>query len=155
MTAIEKRNYKIKLHQYAVEIIRGRIAEIMISIENAQASANSEEKSSAGDKYETSRAIGHLQKDMHAKQLAANNRELAALLSIDCEMLYHSVTAGCVLSCSSFSFFIAAGLGKINFEGENIYFLSPGAPFTRSILHKKTGDIINFNNEKMMINAIY
>jgi hypothetical protein len=39
-------------------------------MESAQQSANSEEKSSAGDKYETSRAMGHLEKDMHARQLA-------------------------------------------------------------------------------------
>ena len=152
---MEKRKYKIKLHQHAVEIIRKRTADTMLLIKNAQASANSEEKSSAGDKYETSRAMSHLEKDMYAKQLAANNRELAALLSIDCDTLYHSVMTGCVVNSNDISFFIAAGLGKITFEGRNIYFLSPGAPFAKILLNKRAGDGFIFNNEPMIIEEIF
>ena len=46
-----------------------RITVSETAMKNAQESANSEDKSSAGDKYETSRAMGHLDRDMNAKQL--------------------------------------------------------------------------------------
>ena len=45
-------------------MIKQRIAAATLAIENAQSAANAEEKSSAGDKYETSRAMSHLEKDM-------------------------------------------------------------------------------------------
>lgn len=155
MTVLGKRKHKLKLHQIAVKIIRDRIAEILISMENAQESANNEEKSSAGDKYETSRAMNQNEKDMHSKQLAANNLELATLLSIDCNSVYHSVKTGCVVTSNGISFFIAAGLGKINFEGSNIYFLSPGAAFAKSLLNKVAGDRFIFNNEQRIIEDVY
>ncbi len=155
MTVIEKIKYKKSLHQYAVEIIGQRIAEAKLLMENAQAAANSEEKSSAGDKYETSRAMNQLEKDMHAKQLAANNLELAALLSIDCDRLYDSIATGSVVVCNKISFFIAAGLGKISFEQKDIYFLSPGAPVAKLLFNKVIGDTIVFNNEQIMVKDVY
>ena len=155
MTATERKNHKKKLHQHAVGIIGQRISETKLLMENAQAAANTEEKSSAGDKYETSRAMNQHEKDMHAKQLAANNWELAALLSIDSDSLYSSVAAGSVVDCNEISFFIAAGLGKILFEQKDIYFLSPGAPVAKLLFNKVIGDSIVFNNEQLMIKDVY
>lgn len=124
-------------------------------MENAQASANSEEKSSAGDKYETARSMSQLEKDMHAKQLGANNRELAALLGVDHETLNNSVAQGSVVVCKEISFFIAAGLGKISFEQKDIYFLSPGAPVAKLLFNKVAGDRFVFNKEQMIIEDVY
>ena len=92
MTIKEKLRYKKELHQYCVEIIQQRINAAVQAMQNAQEAANSEEKSSAGDKYETGRAMNHLEKDMHARQLAANKNELAALLAVDNNTLHATVT---------------------------------------------------------------
>jgi hypothetical protein len=155
MTGSEKRSFKKRLHQHAVELIRQRITDVKRSMDNAQASANQEEKSSAGDKYETSRAMSQLEKDMHAKQLAANNNELAALLSIDCNTLSHSVETGTVVVCKDFSFFIAAGLGKIYIDGKAVYFLSPAAPVAKLLFNKVAGDGFIFNKEKTTMIDIF
>lgn len=48
--------------------IEERITITKLAIANAQEAANSQDKSSAGDKYETGRAMGHLEKDMYARQ---------------------------------------------------------------------------------------
>ncbi len=124
-------------------------------MQNAQDAANSEEKSSAGDKYETGRAMSHLEKDMHARQLAANKNELAALLAVESNLLHLSVTTGSVIICDENSFFIAAGLGKITFKNKVLYLLSPNAPVAKSLLNKITGDRINFNNKEMTINEVF
>ncbi len=68
-------------------------------MEDAQQAANGEEKSSAGDKYETSRAMGHLQKDMHARQLAEQAKELAALHAVNVDLLYDTMATGAVIEC--------------------------------------------------------
>ena len=155
MTNAEKIKNKLQLHAHAVAMIRQRIAEARSAMENAQASANAEEKSSAGDKYETSRAMNQLDKDMHAKQLAANNQELAALLSIDTGKLNMIVEPGSVVEFDHFAFFIAAGLGKIHFMGKEIYFISATAPVARSLFNKGAGDKIEFNKEQLVIKHVY
>ncbi len=151
----EKIAYKKKLHQHCITIIKQRMNAAMESMQNAQAAANSEEKSSAGDKYETSRAMSHLEKDMHSRQLTANQLELAALLTVDCNKIYTSVLKGSIVNCNEITFFIAAGLGKISFEGETMYVLSPNAPVAKSLLHKVAGNSVHFNNKELIILTLF
>ena len=153
--AIQKLNYKKKLHQHCIAIIKERIAAIVQSMENAQAAANSEEKSSAGDKYETSRAMSHLEKDMQGRQLAANQNELAAFMAIDCKNLFTTVAAGSIVKAGGLTFFIAAGLGKITFEGSIVYLISPNAPVAKSLLGKVKGNKLNFNNKDITITEVF
>ena len=152
---IHKIAYKKNLHQHCIALIQQRIDAALQAMQNAQAAANSEEKSSAGDKYETSRAMSHLEKDMHARQLAANQNELAALGVVDCNTLHASVTTGSIVICNEASFFVAAGLGKISFEDGIIYVLSPNAPVAKSLLHKVAGNSLIFNNKIIFIREVF
>jgi transcription elongation GreA/GreB family factor len=147
--------FKKSLLAKCAALIEHRINAAEISITNAQAAANAEEKSSAGDKYETSRAMSHLEKDMHARQLSANRSELAALQRIDCSVIHESATIGSYVQCANCSFFVAAGLGKILFEGVTIYLLSPFAPFAKILMKKTPGDKIHFNNTEMTIEVVF
>ena len=155
MTATEKRAHKLRLHKKCKDIIENRIAAIRMAMNDAQASANSEEKSSAGDKYETSRAMSHLEKDMHAKQLSASLKEIESLLSVDCNQLYNVAQKGSLVTCEKISFFIAAGLGKITFENETIFLVSPVAPLSKILYGKKVRDTITFNKEVYIIRDVY
>ena len=150
-----KIQYKKRLYQYCIEIIQERIDATIQSMQDAQATANSEEKSSAGDMYETGRAMSHLEKDMHARQLAANKNELAALLAVDCNSLYTFIAPGSIVICKEDSFFIAAGLGKVSFENETIYLLSPNAPLAKSMLNKIAGNTMSFNNKEIAIKDVF
>lgn len=155
MTAPEKIIYKTKLKQHCIAVIEQRVANSQHAMQGAQDAANEEEKSSAGDKYETARAMSHLQKDMHAKQLEANRQDLAAVAAINCEILYDAVHPGSVVICEDASFFIAAGLGKISFEGKELYLLSPQAPVAALLFNKKKGDSILFNNRTFLISDLF
>ena len=155
MKTEQKLQYKKRLYQHCIEIIQERIDATIQSMQDAQAAANNEEKSSAGDKYETGRAMSHLEKDMHARQLAANKNELAALLAVDCNSIYTSVKTGSIITCKENRFFIAAGLGKVLFENETVYLLSPNAPLAKSMLNKIAGNTISFNNKEMTIREVF
>ena len=54
---------KAKLYDSCLKLVDERVAHIEDAMRNAQASANEETKSSAGDKYETGRAMMHLEKE--------------------------------------------------------------------------------------------
>jgi len=155
MTASEKIQFKNSLRQWGLSLIEQRIATAREAADNAQQAANQEEKSSAGDKYETGRAMGHLQKDMYAGQLAAHLKDLAALKAVDTDMLYSKPVAGSFVNCGNCAFFIAAGLGKQLVAGQTIFFISPYAPLARILEQKKTGDSFPFNNATTVIADIY
>lgn len=151
----EKLTHKKQLHALCIQMLDARIAMCRLAIDNAQQASNDEEKSSAGDKFETSRAMNHLEKEMYGKQLQSNLQERAALQAIGLETMQDTVKPGSFIACKDFDFYIAAGLGKTSFEGRTIYLLSPDAPLAAVLKNKKKGDIILFNKLEEMIMDVY
>lgn len=136
-------------------MIGSRIASAKMQIDNAQQAANQEEKSSAGDKYETSRAMSHLEKNMYSRQLAENMKELSALQIINADTICSEATTGAVIQCTNASFFIAAGLGKQIIDDKEFFFLSPHAPLAKLLLHKKIGDHVIFHETNNTITDLF
>lgn len=155
MTRQEMIAFKTGLKKTGERLITERIAVLKSAIDNAQEAANGEGKSSAGDKYETARAMGHLEKDMYAHQQAENIRELDNLQKINTDTIYTTAQTGAFIRCSDHSFFIAAGLGKQLIDDQLVFFLSPNAPLAKLLLHKKAGDSFLFNKRNMVILEIY
>jgi hypothetical protein len=151
----QKKAFKLALRQFAEDLISTRIQAARLQADQAQEAANQEEKSSAGDKYETARAAGHLLKEMHSRQQAEHARDLAALHQVKVDTLYSSPTAGAFIQCPGISFFIAAGLGKQQFQGQTILFLSPAAPLAKTLFNKKAGEPLVFNNHTLLIEDIF
>jgi hypothetical protein len=155
MTHQEKIDFKTGLKTAGETLIKDRITATKLAINNAQEAANSEEKSSAGDKYETGRAMGHLQKDMFAKQQAENMKELDLLQKVNTETVYEVVQTGVFIKCAEYAFFIAAVLGKQQINGQVIFFLSPQAPLAKLLHHKKEGDRFVFNKMEISILEVF
>jgi len=151
----EKIAFKTRLKLAGEAIIEQRVKAAQALINNAQEAANNEEKSSAGDKYETARAMNQLETEMHSKQLAQQLRELALLHDIKADVIYREATSGACIECAETIFFIAAGLGKQIIDGKVIFFLSPHAPLAKTLLHKKTGDHFVFNGAETKIVGVY
>ena len=155
MTLTEKLLFKQRLLQTCVDILKERMTNTSGLMENAQRSANSEEKSSAGDKYETSRAMSHLEKDMYAKQLQQTRYELSMLMDTDCSRIHSEAGKGSVIECTETTFFIAAGIGKVEFENQLVIVLSPLAPMGKLLSGKKEGDQVNFNKMLQTIQRVF
>ncbi|NLR78187.1 hypothetical protein [Chitinophaga eiseniae] len=155
MTSEEKIAFKANLKQAGLHIISDRIAVTKAAMDSAQEAANSDSKSSAGDKYETGRAMGHLEKDMYARQLAETMKELARLQEVKADVIYTTVQTGAFVQCEEQSFFIAAGLGKQLVDGRPVFFLSPYTPLAKLLLHKNAGDNFPFNKVSTVILDVF
>ncbi len=155
MADVEKIAFKESLKQFCKTLIEQRIQTTKALIDNAQQAANNEEKSSAGDKYETARAMGHLDKDMHTRQLLENIKELANLRDVNAHTLYNFANTGAFIQCTGMSLFIAAGAGKQLFNGQTVLFLSPAAPLAKLVMHKKAGEHFLFNGKDMVIEDVF
>lgn len=130
-----------------------RIAHAEKAMNAAQESSNSEDKSSAGDKYETSRAMGQLDRNMNAKQLAQAQLELQELHKIDLQPT-QTIKSGALVTCLKDIYFIAIGLGPIFVNNKKIIVLSPKSPLAQAMWGKKKEDNFTFNQANISINSV-
>ncbi|MBC9909875.1 GreA/GreB family elongation factor [Chitinophaga varians] len=147
----EKLAHKLSLKKYCEQMILQRIAITQQAMDEAQAAANQEGKSSAGDKYETARAMSHLEKDMHARQLLAHQESLHALSAVNVQVIYNTPAAGAFIQSTHHHFFIGAGLGKQVVNGETVVFLSPISPLAQQLMRKKVGDEFEFKGKEQIV----
>jgi len=155
VTNPEKIAFKNNLKKFGLAILRQRIVTAQEAMDQAQEAANSEEKSSAGDKYETGRAMGQLQKEMLGRQLAEYAKEMSALQAIVSDSLCDRGGPGAFIQAREIAFFVSAGLGRQELEGIRILFVSPMAPLARSLQYKKAGDSILFNGVNLLIECVF
>ena len=142
---------KEKIFKEVQLIINERISSAKEAMDRAQESANSEGKSSAGDKYETSRAMGQIDRDMYARQLVNAQNESAILQNIDITKLSLSVGLGTLVNTSLGYFFVSVSIGKIEIEGMSITVVSSNSPIGMVLKGKQVGDKFLFMGREVVI----
>lgn len=151
----DKLAFKQKIKEACVQILEQRIATARAAMKQAQESANSDEKSSAGDKHETSRAMGQLDSEMNAKQLAQALRDIETLHKLSTSAILAKAAPGAVIITENNVFFIGAGLGAIQVEGSEVIALSPAAPLAVQLSSKKEGEAFPFKGKPAAIKAVF
>jgi len=149
------RPVKKNLLDYCKSVLMKRIEAAQSAMEESQQAANSEGKSSAGDKYETSRAMGQLDRDMNARQLEEANRDLAFLNTIQAESFFESAQTGSVVTTEKNIFFISLGLGTATIDNQQIVLLSHASPVAKMMEGKKAGENFILNNQPVKIIDVY
>jgi len=117
----------------------------------AQESANGESKSSAGDKYETSRAMGHLDRDMHARMFQQTREERKLIERIDESIIFKKGALGAFISTSMGDFFLSVSIGQVKIAEKSIMIISPQSPIGALLMGKMVGDKFNFRGEEAEI----
>ena len=112
--------------------------------------ANQETKSSAGDKYETGRAMMHLEKEKLASQRAEALRQKKVLDQINLSPS-PAVALGSLVQTNRGWFFVAVGLGKMSLEQEECFAISPAAPIGQALMGKVAGEACTFNGASLII----
>jgi sortase (surface protein transpeptidase) len=120
----------------------------------AQESANGESKSSAGDKYETSRAMGHLDRDMHARMYQQTREERKLVERIDENINFKKGALGAFISSSMGDFFLSISIGQVKVDEKLIMIISPQSPIGALLMGKMVGDKFSFRGKEAVILAI-
>ncbi len=145
-----KEKILIKLHEH----IDKQIANARQAMDAAQEAAMGEGKSSAGDKFETGRAMAHRDRDMYAKQLAMALNEKEVLYKINSEVEHVFISLGSFVHTTAGIFFIAISMGKIVVDDMAIYAVSQHAPICVDMIGKKVGESFITQNKKHTILSI-
>lgn len=141
------------LYDKCLEIVSEKIRMAETSMKAAQDSANAEGKSTAGDKYDTARAMSHIERDMYAKQLAESIHLKKILDGIDLSKST-TIESGSLVETSLGNYFISVGLGLIKLEQITAFALSPLSPIGELMLGKAEGESVIFNGKEIKILSV-
>lgn len=145
---------KKELYDLCREYLQRRIQAAQQAIAAAQQSANSETKSSSGDKYETGRAMMQLEVEKNSAQLAESLKLQHALDQINIDIQPSSVQPGSLVVTDGGVFFIAISLGKVDLHDKTYLVISPGSPLGQMLLGLKAGGRVTFRDRAYVIKEI-
>lgn len=119
-----------------------------------QAGLANDTKSSAGDKYETSREMSNQELEKIAVQLQETSRQLALLHQLQQVQTSSSVQTGSLVRASNGTFLIGIPAGAISIEETTVFCISANAPLAQAFLHKKAGESFVYNGISIVVQAI-
>ena len=143
--------------------IENKISGFLQILEELQSAAQMETKSSVGDKYETGRAMLHLEREKYASQLNTQKRLLENFNQINFHKEFPKVALGSLLLIKQTTekdspgqcYFFCGGLGEIEFEFEGkplkLLCLSNSSPLGKSFSNQVVGKIVEFRNKSFKI----
>ncbi|GAA3946722.1 3-oxoacyl-ACP synthase [Hymenobacter algoricola] len=134
--------------------VQDRLTAIQAAIDAAQESANSETKSSAGDKYETGRAMAQNERDRNLVQLQQARQLQGELLRIDPARPCDSVHPGALVHTSMGRFFISISAGQLTVDGVDYFAVSAAAPVAAALSGRRAGEEALFNGKSVRIEAV-
>jgi hypothetical protein len=136
---------KTQLYQHCLDYVTQRINTAQTAMEAAQAAANEESKNSAGDKYETTRAMMQIERDQCARQLTEALKLRQELAAIDSDKTHDTVQPGSLVLTNQGTFFLGISLGKISLDHEPFLVISAASPIGRQLIGCRVGAEISFN----------
>lgn len=142
---------KLALYNSCKDSVAQRLQTIQVSLASIQESKTGDTKNSAGDKYETSVAMTHLEEDKLKQQLHEANLVRETLHSININQANSTAMLGSLVSTTSGHYFIAIGIGKVSVQGLLCYCVSVTSPIGTQLLGKSVGDAITFNGRNIQI----
>ena len=123
----------------AKEVLREKQHELLAMLDDLNEGLAGDTKSSAGDKYETSRAMSQQEIDKVSVQLREVNRQLALFPLLESKETIEAIENGSLVRTDHALFFIGLPLGQLEIGNELVFCISPTAPVAQKLLGMKPG----------------
>ncbi len=145
-----------EIFQAANQHVAGRIAALtqqLLALDEAQAG---ESKSSAGDKFETSREMMQQQRDQLAAQLAVQREHALALEVAARQPIAPRIGLGSVVTLvDGRVFLIATALGKFSCDTLAVMAISAASPLAQALWGKRESERIQFRNQDFQVEQVF
>jgi transcription elongation GreA/GreB family factor len=145
---------KQQLYALCREYIDRGMSAAQQAIADARDAMANETKSSAGDKYETSREMMQQEIDLNTMRLSEAQKLKAALDMIDPEAHHAIIGAGSLVYTSQGNYYVSISIGKLVVEGVTYYALSSSAPLGNKLMGLKAGDVFSFNGKDITVTQV-
>ena len=135
--------------------IEQRIATANEALNMANSSANDETKSSAGDKYETTREMIQQEIDKLSAAIAEAVTQKQLLELISTQRIYDTVQTGSIVETDKNVFYISVAAGAIVIDNKKYLAISPASPIGSKMIGLKQGDAFVFNNVRQTVISVH
>ncbi len=136
------------------KILSTRLDENTIALNRSYESMTGESKSSAGDKFETTRAILQSEQDRIKAQIIKIKADKSILKHLKLKE-HETIQLGSIVNTEAgVSYFVSIGLGKIKLNEKVCYAISPVSPIGQLLIGRQAGDLLTFNNKSNTITTV-
>lgn len=135
--------------------VEERISRIETAIKDLEDALKLETKCSMGDKYETGRAMLHLEFEKLSVQHEEYRKLKKTLRMIEPKKVFETVSFGAVVKTDGPNYFISIPAGEIKLEDEVFYAVGASAPIARALSGKKSGESVTFNGKTIFIKSVF
>lgn len=146
---------KQQLYNLCLAYIEQRISTAQQALEMCNSSANEETKSSAGDKYETTREMIQQEIEKHSASLAEAIKQKQFLQQITTGKRYEKIQPGSLVITDKNNFYISISAGALMLEAKKYLAVSPSSPIGINMIDKQAGNSFVFNNITRTIQEVW
>lgn len=147
-------NLKLQLYDMCKQYLATREAQIKQVIAEAREAAANETKSSAGDKYETTREMMQQEIDQSLVRLHELEKLKATLQHIDPSLHSATICPGSVVHTGNGNFYISISAGQLQVEDNTYYAISAASPIGAQLMGKTTGYSFFLNGKDFLIKDV-
>jgi len=145
---------KIELFAICHQKLSEKLTILENRLESLKDARDNETKSSAGDKFETGRAMMQAEIDKCNGQLFQVRQDKAKLQVLAKTSVEDQVIPGALVETNSGEYLITIGMGKILLDNKEYYGISAQSPIGKALLGKRVGDTYTFRNKESEILSI-
>lgn len=146
--------WKKKLHAFCVLQLEEKLVEVNTELSSLASDLATAAKSTAGDKHETSRAMIHLEQERLGHVYENLTKQLQFINQIKLVDLSGCLQLGSLIQTNEALFYISIGLGKLKFDGREVYVISPIAPIAKAMLNANEGLFLFNANEYQILKNV-
>jgi transcription elongation GreA/GreB family factor len=145
---------KGNLYQLCLDFIEQRIQTAETALAQAREASNDDTKSSAGDKYETSREMMQQDIDRNKRLLIDAEENRKVLETVGHAPASDTIRGGSLVHTSEGIFYISISAGQLHTEGKTVFAISAASPIGKLMLGKQKKDSFSFNGKTYLINEV-
>lgn len=146
---------KSKVYTHCQQLLLDKKRVLQQAFHELTEGSKNDNKSTAGDKHETARAMMQLEQEKLSKQLNEIQEQLNELQKITLDNNYNTISKGSFFKTNKGYFYILVALGKIEIENQMVYIISAQSPLAQKLLGLQQGDKTSMNNIEYSIEQIY
>jgi hypothetical protein len=137
----------------AQQFLKDQIVDIQKQLSDLQESSEVEEKSSAGDKYETHQEMLNQSRDILQKRLSSSKTMLSQVNAVTVKQL-SSIEEGALFEVPMGNIWVSVALGKIAYAGKDYQLVSQDSPLVQALWGKKKGDTVDFRGRPILLKDV-
>lgn len=146
-----KNDVKQQIMDHVRNVVAQRLDTFKSAADAAKDSKQNETKSSAGDKYETGRAMMQIEQEKNEAQWQQAWHLKQVLDQIDIHSDYDKAMQGSLVITNQGVYFLSIGIGKVLLNQVTYFCISVNSPIGQLLLGKSVGDKIIFKESEINV----